>query len=157
MNTLVGLGLLSLLVVEPLRGPDKPADPVAPQEWPPVRHGIWAVEGKYAKPGGKVARWKEKTSQCTDPSALFQGYWGRGIVEAGGCRFQSKKLSDTQFTVVAECMVRRVGVARSESTVTLKNAEAFDMNIVLREGKKISKVSQSGRWLSNCSNVDSPR
>src|SRR5262249_18420882 len=59
------------------------------QEWPQVKAGVWEIAGSWTPRQGKAKKWKESTSQCEDPTALFKGYWGNGIVERAGCRFES--------------------------------------------------------------------
>ena len=91
------LGVSLLLAVTPAVGrsvrdaqqePARLAD--KPDEWPQVKAGVWEIAGSWTPRQGKVKTWKENTSQCEDPTALFQGYWGDGIVERAGCRFQSE-------------------------------------------------------------------
>jgi hypothetical protein len=121
-----------------------------PQEWPRVRAGIWEIEADWTRRNGRPGHWKERTSQCHEPAEMFQGYWGEGIVERGGCRFQSKNVSEKQYNVTTECMVRHVGVATSEGVVTLKDDATFVMEVRHREGKRITTIRHAGHWLSSC-------
>jgi hypothetical protein len=120
------------------------------QHWPRVKPGIWEIEARWTGANGKMKQWKDKTSQCHDPEALFQGYWGQGIVERGGCRFRSTQISATKFQVTTECMVRNAGVATSEGIVSVEGDRAFTMTIRHREGKRIATIDHSGHWLSSC-------
>jgi hypothetical protein len=120
------------------------------QDWPQVKPGIWEIEEQSLGSNGKSKQWTGKMSQCHDPIGLFQGYWGKGIVERGGCRFQSTKVSDAKFKVTTECMVRHVGVATSEAVVTLKGDRAFVMKVSHREGRRTTTIDQTARWRSAC-------
>lgn len=130
--------------------PSPPVEEPSPQEWPQVKPGIWEIEANWTRRNGRPGHWKEKTSQCHQPVDMFQGYWGEGIVERGGCRSQSTKVSENEFKVTTECMVRHIGVATSEAVVTLTGDANFVMEVRHREGKRISKISHAGRWLSSC-------
>ena len=151
------LGVSLLLAVTPAVGRsvrDAQQDPARladkPDEWPQVKAGVWEIAGSWTPRQGKVKTWKENTSQCEDPTALFQGYWGDGIVERAGCRFQSERVSATEFIVTARCEIRRVGVAISRSRVVVNDDKNFRMETELREGKVITKSSQIAHWLSEC-------
>jgi hypothetical protein len=128
----------------------QPAEERSPQEWPQLKPGIWEIEANWARRDGRPGHWKANSSQCHEPADLFQGYWGEGIIERGGCRSQSTKLSENEFKVTTECMVRRVGVATSEAVVKVSDDSSFVMEIRHREGKHVSKISHAGRWLSSC-------
>lgn len=132
--------------------PPPPPDPTpTPQEWPQVRPGIWEISVRSnKKPGGQMERSTFSIPSCRDTSGLFQGYWGRGIVERVGCHFESVKTGASDFSVVSECVVRRVGVARSVATVTVTGDTAFAMSIRHNERRKETIVERAGRWVSEC-------
>jgi hypothetical protein len=92
----------------------------------------------------------EKVRSCTDTSWLFVGYWGPGIVERGGCQFRSWRLSAGRYKITSQCMVRRVGVARSTGTVVMENPDGFQLEAELVEGAKHIRISQTGRRISGC-------
>jgi hypothetical protein len=121
-------------------------------QWPTVEQGVWSLEGTWSQSTGRFRRWKEKTRQCEDPTSLFQGLRARaGAKDA--CHFQATKLSESQFKVLAECTASKkgvVGVAESESVVTVKGGRMFEMNVRLHQGNRVSRATQTGRWVSAC-------
>jgi hypothetical protein len=139
------------VVVAFLVGVPVAPDPAHPQQWPQVKPGVWEIETTWTlRPSGELREQKLKTSACQDVIALFQGYWGTGIVNRASCRFQSTKVSDTEFKITSACPVRRVGVTKSESIVTLNSDDMFAINVRHHEGKRTSTIHQTGRWLSTC-------
>src|SRR5437764_3429135 len=122
----------------------------AVQTWPQVRPGLWHIEGTLSVSGKKDRVWKEDSSQCTNPAFLFQGYWGDGIIERDGCRFQSSRTTNGTYAILGECSVRRRGHSQSRSTVTLDGERSFTMDTVLREGRQVRKISQTGTWKAAC-------
>lgn len=127
-----------------------PAQPTANQQWPPLKPGTWQLATTWDRAGAKPRSRKETASACHDPAGLLQAYWGTGIVERAGCRFQSTRVTDAAFKVVSECIVRKVGTARSESTVTLTGDTMFSLQVRHVEGKRVTTLHQTGRWLASC-------
>lgn len=126
------------------------------QTWPQVWPGLWLIEGTLSIPGKKERIWREDSSQCTNPAFMFQGYWGDGIIEREGCRFQSSRTMDGTYLILAECSVRRRGHSQSRSTVTLEGETSFTMDTVLREGRQVRKISQTGTWKAACPEAKLP-
>ena len=126
------------------------------QTWPSVRLGTWHIEGTLSVPGRKTRTWKEDATQCTNPIFLFQGYWGDGIVERDGCRFESARSADGTYLIVGECSVRGRGHSRSQSRVTINSETSFTIETILREGRRNRKVSQTGTWTAPCPERNEP-
>ena len=127
-----------------------PREPAHDQQWPQLTPGVWELETTWTPAKGKARQRKESATACQEPAALLQGYWGTGIVERAGCRFQSTKIADAEFRVISECAVRRVGIARSESTVSLDGAAKFSMKVRHREGRLVTMIEQTGHWVASC-------
>lgn len=127
-------------------------DASAAPEWPPLRAGMWEVEYKRTLKGGKMEAWKEVISMCTDPAEMVRGYWGQGIVEEAGCRYDVARTAADEFKVSGECMVRRAGVSKSEAIVRIRGGDDFEMTVKVVEGKKVYRGSQIGHRRSDCVN-----
>jgi hypothetical protein len=125
------------------------ADATEPQ-FPPLRGGLWELQSVRGLPSGKSQKWTQQSRACPDANLLFQGYWGLGILEKAGCRFESTQLPDNRYRIASECMVRGVGRATSEGTVTLSGDEAFDLDIHVQEGKRRYHATQHGRRMGDC-------
>ncbi len=126
------------------------ADASVHEQWPTLRPGIWETESKRTLPGGKTQTWKDVISECHDPTELVRGYWGLGIVEAAGCRYEAVQTVPGEFRVTSECMVRHAGVARTEATVKTKGGDDFEETAKVVEGHKIYRGSQTGHRRSDC-------
>ena len=124
--------------------------PANDQEWPPLKSGKWELSTTWTEGRAGPRERKEMASACHDTAGLLQAYWGTGIVERAGCRFQSTKVSDAEFKVVTECVVRRLGTARSEATVTLAGDTTFSLRVRHVEGKHVTTLHQTGRWIATC-------
>lgn len=120
------------------------------QEWPSLKPGTWEMDTTWTDAGGKARERKETTQTCHDPAGLLQTYWGTGILERAGCRFQSRKVNGTEFKLTAECAVRGAGTARSEATLTVENDTTFSMNVRHVEGRRRTTFLQKGKWLATC-------
>lgn len=129
----------------------------AESEFPPIRSGLWEMHAVRVLPSGKSQKWTMQTRYCQDASLAFQGYWGLGILNKAGCRFESSKLSDNRYRVTSECMVRRAGKATSEGTVTLTGDDAFELEMDVQEGKRHYHATERGRRLGDCSPSDGYR
>ncbi len=79
---------------------------------------------------------------------MFWGYGGAKEVGMGGCSFQSKKVSEDTYRIVAKCDVR--GGGESETLVTIKSAEEFEAKVTTREGHKVIRSLESGRRVADC-------
>jgi hypothetical protein len=123
----------------------------AESEFPPVRGGLWELQAVRVLPSGKSQKWTMQTRYCQDAGLMFQGYWGLGILDKAGCRFESTKLSDNRYRITSECMVRRAGKATSEGTVTLSGDDAFELEMDVQEGKRRYHATERGRRLGDCS------
>jgi hypothetical protein len=73
-----------------------------------------------------------------------------GIVEEAGCRYGAAQTAPNQFKVTSECMVRHVGVARTQAIVKIVGDGEFEMTAEVSEGKKTYRASQVGRRRSDC-------
>ena len=158
MHILVGLSLLSALTAGPVgtvpTGPINPDESDAIHEWPAVKQGVWSIEGTLVSKGKKTRKWKSTTKRCEDPTTLFQGYWGRGKAEKNDCLFQSTKVSSSKFEIVGECLVEQNEVVKSESIVTTRGQDAFEMQVKFQDGKTDAKATETAHWVSACSEAD---
>jgi hypothetical protein len=127
-----------------------PGDSKAREDWPTLQSGIWETECTRTLPSGKTQHWNQKVSHCRDATELLRGYWGLGLVEEAGCRYEAEKISTDQFKITSECMVRHAGVAKSSATAVVKNADAFEMRVDVIEGKKVYHGAQTGHRRSAC-------
>jgi hypothetical protein len=121
------------------------------QDWPKIAKGEWQMTSLVSMGAQKPKKSTEKAHACTDPSWLFAGYWGPGIVEQGGCQFSSWRISDNHYKIASICMVRRVGAAHLTGTVVVENADNFQMEAELVEGTKHIRIVQTGHRISDCS------
>jgi hypothetical protein len=153
MYTLIGVSLVSLLAAANPTGPIMPAESDAIHEWPAIKQGVWAIEGTLIQKGHKK-KWKAKTRKCDDASTLFQGYWGHGKADKNDCLFQSTKLSGSKYEIVGECLVEQNDVVKSESVVTVKGDQSFEMQVRFQHGKVDAKAKETGHWLSACSDAE---
>jgi hypothetical protein len=119
-------------------------------DWPPLDPGVWKVTSRRTLPNGKVQNWEETLSRCVDTSELFMGYWGLGIVEEAGCRYQSVKIGQDQYSVTSECMIRRSGNVKSEATIKVKSPKEFEANVTVPEGKRLYRGNAVGTRISDC-------
>jgi hypothetical protein len=158
MHILVGVSLLSLLSAGPVgsvaTGPINPDESDAVHEWPAVKQGVWSIEGTLVSKGKRKKKWKATTKRCDDATTLFQGYWGRGKADKDSCLFQSTKLSSSKFQVIGECLVEQNQVVKSETTVTTKGKNAFQMEVKFQEGKVAAKAKETAHWVSACSDAE---
>jgi hypothetical protein len=154
MHILVGFSLLSFLLSGPPTGPIMPDESDAIHEWPALKQGVWAIEGTVKSKGRKTRKWKATTKRCEDSTSLFQGYWGRGKADKNSCLFQSTKVSSSKFEVVGECLVEQYDVVKSESVVTTKGHDAFEMEVKFQSGKVGSTAKETGHWVSACTEAD---
>jgi hypothetical protein len=120
------------------------------QDWPPLSPGVWEMTTAIAIGDRPTKKATEKSRSCADPSWLFAGYWGPGIVEKGGCQFSSWRISAVEYRIASECVVRHVGVARLSGNIVLDGHDAFQMKAELIEGKKHIHITQAGRRLAGC-------
>jgi Protein of unknown function (DUF3617) len=123
----------------------------APGPWPPVKPGLWELKSQRTLPNGKTQSWTRTSKQCHDPSGLFRGYWGLGILEKAGCRYQAAQLSGKTFSVASRCVVRGVGISTSEAIVTVHGDDEFDMQVHVDEGSRQYRARQAGCWIAECS------
>jgi hypothetical protein len=121
-----------------------------PGAWPPVKPGVWHLTGKRTTSKGKPKSWDDKRTFCQDSGWIFRDYWGDGKIDLAGCRWQSDKVGPNTFKVVTECRIRGVASSKSESTVTVRGDDSFEMETRLVEGRRSYSSSQTGRWLSSC-------
>lgn len=126
------------------------AAPSAPEDWPAIQTGVWDTDCSRRLPNGKTQHWKEVVSQCQDGTELLRGYWGLGLVEEAGCRYQATRLSRDEFKITSECMIRHAGDVKSEATVVVREGGTFEMSIKVVEGKKVYRGSQLGHRRSDC-------
>src|SRR5438128_777077 len=123
----------------------------APGPWPPVKPGLWELKSQRTLPNGKTQSWTGTSKQCHDPSGLFRGYWGLGILEKAGCRYQAAQLSARTFRVASRCVVRGVGIATSEAIVAVHGEGDFDMQVHVDEGSQHYRARQAGCRIAECS------
>jgi hypothetical protein len=158
MHTLIGVSLVSVLLSAgpgvPPTGPITPDETDQVHEWPAVKQGVWSIEGTLKPKKGKAKKWKVTAKRCDDAVQLFQGYWGRGKADKDSCLFQSTKLSSSKYEIVGECLVEQYDVVKSESTVTTKGQDAFEMSVHFSAGKVDAKATEKGHWVSECSQAD---
>jgi hypothetical protein len=158
MHTLIGVSLVSLLVSAgagvPPTGPITPDETDQVHEWPAVKQGVWSIEGTLKPKRGKAKKWKSTTKRCDDAATLFQGYWGRGKADKDSCLFQSTKISGSKYEIVGECLVEQYDVVKSESVVTTKGQDSFEMKVSFQHGKVDAKATEVGHWVSACTEAD---
>ena len=92
--------------------------------------------------------------RCDDATTLFQGYWGHGKADKDSCLFQSTKVSSSKFEIVGECLVEQYDVVKSESVVTTKGQNAFEMQVHYQHGKVDAKATEVGHWVSACTEAE---
>lgn len=126
------------------------ASKVEGQEWPQIAKGVWQMASLVSVGAHKPKKSTEKAHACTDPTWLFAGYWGPGIVERVGCQFSSWCTSANHYKVTSACRVRNVGVAHLTGTVVLDNPDSFQMEAELVEGTKHIRIVQTGHRISDC-------
>jgi hypothetical protein len=131
--------------------------PARSGEWPTILPGTWELVSARTLPSGKVQRWTEQVNHCVDAADFFRGYWGLGILEEAGCRYDAAKSSATEFRITSECMVRRAGKVGSTALVTVTSAEAFTMQVNVSEGKRKYRGTQVGHRIAGCANVPEGR
>ena len=158
MHTLIGVSLVSVLLSAgpgvPPTGPITPDETDQVHEWPAVKQGVWTIEGTLKPKKGKPKKWKATAKRCDDAAQLFQGYWGRGKADKDSCLFQSTKVSNGKYEIVGECLVEQYDVVKSESTVTTKGQDEFEMSVHFSAGKVDAKAVEKGHWVSECSQAD---
>jgi hypothetical protein len=158
MHTLIGVSLVSVLLSAgpgvPPTGPITPDETDQVHEWPAVKQGVWSIEGTLKPKKGKAKKWKATAKRCDDAAQLFQGYWGRGRADKDSCLFQSTKVSNGKYEIVGECLVEQYDVVKSESTVTTKGQDEFEMQVHFSAGKVDAKANEKGHWVSECSQAD---
>jgi len=158
MHTLIGVSLVSVLLSAgpgvPPTGPITPDETDQVHEWPAVKQGVWSIEGALKPKKGKAKKWKATAKRCDDAAQLFQGYWGRGKADKDSCLFQSTKVSNSKYEIVGECLVEQYDVVKSESTVTTKGQDEFEMSVHFSAGKVDAKAVEKGHWVSECSQAD---
>ena len=145
---MLGIGALTLAVLLSSRG--VASDASFHEDWPALHPGIWETECKRTLPSGKIQAWKDHLSACKNQEEMLRGYWGLGIVEAAGCRYESERIAPGEFRVTSECMVRHAGVARTEATVKTKGGDDFEETAKVVEGRKIYRGSRIGHRVSDC-------
>ena len=122
--------------------------------WPSVERGVWDLSATRTLAGGKTLQWRENARHCNDPTELFRGYWGPGVLDRAGCRYRSLEIRPGTFKVTSECMVRKAGLATSEATVVVTDSKTFTMKISVTEGKRRYGGTQEGRRTSSCLTLD---
>lgn len=123
---------------------------LSPREWPPVRPGIWQLRDEWTAKNGRPQAGNYQMNQCLDQKGMFMAYLGEGIIERGGSRHESTRIVPSTFRIIAEWMVRGVGVARTESIVEMIDETSFRMEMRHYEGTKKYHVAVTGRWISGC-------
>lgn len=158
MHTLIGVTLVSVLLSAgpgvPPTGPITPDETDQVHEWPAVKQGVWSIEGTLKPKKGRAKKWKATAKRCDDAAQLFQGYWGRGRADKDSCLFQSTKVSNSKYEIVGECLVEQYDVVKSETTVTTRGQDAFEMQVHFSAGKVDAKATEKGHWVSECSQAD---
>jgi hypothetical protein len=133
---------------DPARGKDPSGTPRG--EWPMIQSGVWELQSSRTLPNGKVQRWTDTSRECRDPTELFRGYWGLGIVERAGCRYEAKKDSPTKFTITSECMIRGAGRVNSEMVASIGDQSTFELQVNVTEGRRRYRGEQKGRRTGPC-------
>jgi len=123
------------------------ADPS--DRWPSVEVGRWEISSEVRRRSGRLQHVTEEVRHCNDSKLLFMIPAADGILDEGGCQFSSSQVSPRDFKLTSACMVRRAGVVRTEASVTVENAQAFEIRIEPRD-KKNPLVTQKGRWIGPC-------
>jgi hypothetical protein len=123
--------------------------------WPPIRLGMWKLETTHTSPGGKTKRWSESARACSDAGGIFIGYWGGGVVQMAGCRYQPEKVGKDHFRIATECVIRGGIPSNGTMEVTMHGEDAFEMEGTVTEGKKTYHLKQLGHRLSDCPAVPS--
>jgi hypothetical protein len=119
-------------------------------QWPPIKPGVWELSASRTLTDRKTQSWKRQSRSCDDPTLLFKGYWGLGILEKAGCQYRSVKVSEGQFKITSECMIRGAGRATSEATVVLKEDREFQMTVHVNEGQQVYKITENGVRVADC-------
>ena len=117
-------------------------------EWPPLRLGVWERVSKKTLPSGKPKTWTQSRPVCHDTRVMFWGYWGAKEVGIGGCSFQSRKMSQNTYRIVAKCDVR--GGGESETLLTMKSMDEFESKVTTKEGGKVMQGWETGRRIGDC-------
>jgi hypothetical protein len=78
------------------------------------------------------------------------GYWGGGIVEKEGCEYHPVRVDGDKFKIATVCVIRGAPPSNSSADVTLKDGDAFEMEVTVSKGKKTYRIIQSGRRVSDC-------
>jgi hypothetical protein len=79
---------------------------------------------------------------------MFWGYWGTREVGIGGCSFDSRKISQDTYRIVTKCDVR--GGGESESILTMKSADEFELTVTTKEGGKVFRGQETGHRVGEC-------
>jgi hypothetical protein len=137
---------------DPARGNEPLATPRG--EWPMIQSGVWELQSSRTLPNGKVQHWTDTSRECRDPTELFRGYWGLGIVERAGCRYEAKKDSPTRFTITSDCRIRGADRVKSEMVASVKDQSTFELQVSVTEGRRRYRGEQKGRRIEAC--VEAP-
>jgi hypothetical protein len=119
--------------------------------FPAVRSGVWQLRAERVLPDGKSQSWTRTAEYCRNPNLLFQGYWGLGAVERGGCRFETTEPTGNRYRITSECMVRGVGRVESDAKITLTDDTAFRLEVDVCEGPRHYHATESGQRIGDCS------
>jgi hypothetical protein len=119
-------------------------------QWPKIRAGVWELLSTRTLPNGHVQKWKDTARECEDPSQLFRDYWGLGIVERSGCRYEAMQVSPTEFKITSQCMARRAGTVASDVRVSIRDEDTFELSAKVLEGRRQYRGGQIGRRVADC-------
>jgi hypothetical protein len=72
------------------------------------------------------------------------GYWGGGTVEKEGCEYHPVRVAADKYKITAVCVIRGAPPSTGIADVTLKDGEAFEMEVTVTERKKTYRMIQSG-------------
>ena len=123
---------------------------IADDGFPPVKPGLWRVVATRRSSDGTVRTWTLWRRLCTDASPLFMGYFGPGIIEKQGCRFDAARLSANRYRLTAACVIRGIGASKSEMTV-FTGRDRFHAILSVREGARRYSGAEDGLREGDCS------
>jgi len=140
--------LLAPLVFSLVLSPSFGSTDDAPNEWPPLRLGVWEQKTVRILPSGKTEAGTLRRSVCHHPRAMFWAYWGLKEVGIGGCAWESKKVSGATYRLRTRCDVK--GGGESEGLLTVKSEDSYELTMTTKEGKRITHGTETGHRVGDC-------
>ena len=126
--------------------------PTPIDQWRPVEPGIWTISTKQFTSGdGQSPQTMQELSGCPYSSLLFLHANRPAKLSEAGCQFQTFRMSETLYHVVARCKALQGQVLSETTTISVSaNGRAFSSVTSWPEARGVIAIHKEGTLASAC-------